>query len=147
MPDGPIQGFQSYWAYYVNGFRPEVHCQRCFKGRRVEQFCNGRAQSGESYELEAMDQYEYVYLCGVGSGPRKSLAGKNFHLPLRFAAGEAVTATTYNGYVITAANAAAVPIPALPPGWKGRDLETTRCKNFQFAVAYFGYPEEPAAVS
>jgi hypothetical protein len=147
LPDGPIQGFQFFWAYYVSGFRPEFHCQPCFKGRRVQQFCTGRAESGRAYELDAMDRFEYLYVCGVGSGPRTTLAGKNFHLPLRYAAGESVTTGTYNGYVITAENAVTLPIPALPPGWNGRDLETTRCKNFQFAVAYFGYPQSPDTVS
>ena len=77
----------------------------------------------------------------MGTGPRREVAGKNFHLPLSFEAGAVVSAATYNGYVIRAENAKALPIPALPEGWKGRDLETTRCKNFQFGVEYFGYPE------
>lgn len=85
-----------------------------------------------------MDRYEYVYICGVGSGPKKTLGGKNFHLPLKYAAGEVVRASTYNGYVISAEDAVCVPIPMLQDGWNGRDRETTRCKNFQFAVAYFG---------
>lgn len=38
-------------------------------------------------------------------------------------------------------NARELPIPALPESWEGRDRETTRCKNFQFGVAYFGYSE------
>ncbi len=76
--------------------------------------------------------------CGVGSGPKKALAAKNLHLPLEYAAGHVVRASTYNGYVIVAEDAAVVPIPMLRDGWNGRDRETTRCKNFQFAVAYFG---------
>ncbi len=104
----------------------------------MEQFCTGHVQSGRSYELDAMDRYKYVYICGVGSGPKKSLAAKNLHLPLKYAAGQVVKASTYNGYVIAAEDAAVVPIPMLQDGWNGRDRETTRCKNFQFAVAYFG---------
>jgi len=138
LSDGPIQGFRFFWAYYLSGFRPELHCQPCFKGKRVEQFCTGRVRSGLSYDLDAMDRYEYAYVCGVGSGPKRTLAGKNFHLPLKYTAGEVVTASTYNGYIITAGNAVILPIPALQDGWNGRDHETTRCKNFQFAVAYFG---------
>ncbi len=138
IPASPIQGFRFFWAFYVNGFRPEFHCQPCFKGRRVEQFCTGRVQSGRSYSLDAMDIYDYVYICGVGTGPQKMLARKNLHLPLKYATGEVVQAVTYNGYSITAENASLLSIPALPDGWHGRDRETTRCKNFQFAVAYFG---------
>ncbi len=86
-----------------------------------------------------MDRYAYVYICGVGSGPKDGLAARNLHLPMRHAPGEVVEATTYNGYKIMAEDAALLPIPALPEGWMGRDRETTRCKNFQFAVAYFGH--------
>lgn len=139
LPDDLIQGFRFFWAYYVSGFRSELHCQPCFKGRRIKEFSTGHAQSGRLYSFGAMDRFPYVYVCGVGSGPKKALAAQNFHFPLKYAEGEVVTATTYNGYVVTARNAVAVPIPALPEGWNGRDRETTRCKNFQFAVAYFGY--------
>lgn len=139
FPDGPLQGFRFFWAYYVAGFRQEFHCQPCFKGRRVEQCRTARVQSGRTYNLDRMDRYEYVYVCGVGSGPKKTLARKNLHFPLVYAAGESVAANTYNGYRITAQNARVLPIPVLPDGWNGRDRETTRCKNFQFAVAYFGY--------
>ncbi len=139
LPDGVIQGFRFFWAYYLNGFRPEFHCQPCFRGKRVEHFCTGHVQSRRTYELDEMNRYEYVYVCGVGSGPKKSLANKNFHLPLKYSAGGELTAGTYNGYIITARNAVPLPIPALEDGWNGRDRETTRCKNFQFAVAYFGY--------
>ena len=38
--------------------------------------------------------------------------------------------------------AIALPIPPLPNGWEGKPDEHVRCKNFQFAVAYFGYPKE-----
>jgi hypothetical protein len=54
-----------------------------------------------------------------------------------------VTATTWNGYTVELFNAEVLPIPPLPKGWEGLDLEHTRCKNFQFAVAYFGYPPHP----
>ncbi len=138
LPEGPVQGFRFFWAYYVSGFRPEFRCQPCFKGKPVDQFCTGRVASGRVYELDEMDRYEYVYVCGVGSGKKETRSGNNLHLPLRYAAGEVVQASTYNGYVVTAENAKALAIPALPDGWNGRDSETTRCKNFQFAVAYFG---------
>ncbi len=141
LPKGRIDGFRWFWAYYVKGFKSDFHCQDCFIGRPYETFRREGAESGRDYELDAMDLFEYVYVCGVGSGPKASLAGKNFHFPLKYAAGQSVTSCTYNGYVITAENAAAVPIQPLPPGWNGRDLETTRCKNFQFAVGQFGYPQ------
>src|SRR5678815_4401990 len=30
IPPGRIQGFRFMWAYYVNGYKPEFHCQKCF---------------------------------------------------------------------------------------------------------------------
>lgn len=140
LPDGLIQGFRFVWAFYVNGFRPERHCQPCFKGRRHVDFYTGNARSGRVYELNAMDRYPYVYICGVGMGPDKDRWGQNLHMPLVHAPGQKVTRTTYNGYVFTANDAQEVVIPPLPEGWNGRDLKTVRCKNFQFAVAQFGYP-------
>ena len=80
-------------------------------------------------------------MCAVGSGPKVDLHKQNFHLPLRYAEGQVVTEPMYNGYLVTARNAVALlPIPTLPPGWNGLDDKMTRCKNFRFGVASFGYP-------
>ena len=87
-----------------------------------------------------MDLYKYVYVCGVGCGPRTKLAAQNFHWALQYQENSAIKARTYNGYIVTAQNAVALPIPELPEGWNGRERETTRCKNFRFGVEYFGYP-------
>jgi hypothetical protein len=145
LPDGPIQGFRFIWAFYVNGFRPEHHCQMCFKGRRHEQFYTGNACSGRVYDLNAMNRYPYVYVCGVGIGPDKDRWKQNFHMPLIHSPRRTVTRTTYNGYVVCATNALEVVIPQLPEGWNGLDRKTVRCKNFQFAVAQFGYPRSGLA--
>jgi hypothetical protein len=142
LPDGLIQGFQFIWAFYVNGFRPERHCQPCFKGRRHEDFYTGSARTGRVYELRALDRYPYVYVCGRGIGPDGDRWKQNLHMPLIHAAGQTVTRTTYNGYVLTAMDAEELIIPPLPDGWNGLDLKTVRCKNFQFAVAQFGYPNQ-----
>jgi hypothetical protein len=71
----------------------------------------------------------------------------NFHLPLKLAAGARETPQTYNGYTIRVENGLALPIPELEVGWKGLDLETTRCKNFRFAVSRFGWKDEQQAAS
>jgi hypothetical protein len=141
LPAGLIQGFRFIWAFYVDGFRPEYHCQLCFKGRRHEEFYTGRACSGRVYAFNGMDRYPYLYICGVGIGPDEDRWKQNLHLPLTHAPGHTVARTSYNGYVFTASNAREVVIPPLPDGWNGRDWKTVRCKNFQFAVAQFGYPK------
>jgi hypothetical protein len=137
---GKIRGFRFFWAFYVSGFRSDVHCQQCFKGDLVKHFCTPTARSGQKVVFDQMDRYPYVYVCGVGSGPKTELAGQNFHWALRYEADSLIEAHTYNGYRATALNAVALPIPELPLGWNGRDRETTRCKNFRFGVEYFGYP-------
>jgi len=87
-----------------------------------------------------MDRYPYVYVCGVGVGPKDELWRQNLHFPLRHEEGTVAEIESYNGYRLRAQNAVQVEIPALPEGWHGKDREHTRCKNFQFAVASFGYP-------
>jgi hypothetical protein len=112
------------------------------RGKLVDDFSTRTASTGRTINFDQIEDYKYVYVCGVGDGPNSGLAKKNFHLPLRFEEGRSVSKTTFNGYVVTARNAVEMPIPALPDGWKGLGHEATSHKNFQFAVEYFGYPEQ-----
>lgn len=143
---GQIDGFQFFWARYVDGYRSDKHCQECFVGAPIPEFTTATVRTGTPVELDRIDKHKYVYVCGVGIGPRHELYRKNFHLPLRYAEGESVSAVTYNGYRVTAKNAVLLQVPALPKDWKplpdGEILADafTRCRNFQFAVNYFGYP-------
>ena len=138
---GPIRGFNFFWAYYLNGFDQTVHCQPCFKGGVSRQLSSRTAESGRLYSMNERRTFRYLYICGVGVGPRNLLCQKNFHLPLEHRPGTCEVRQTYNGYTVTVENAGALAIPELPPGWKGLDLETTRCKNFRFAVAMFGWKD------
>jgi hypothetical protein len=140
---GRIQGFRFLWAFYVNDYDPELHCQRCFRGKRVPEFCTATAESGRLVTFDQIDQYRYLYVCGVGIGRRRELRCKNFHFPLKYADGAIAEETTYNGYTFRAQNAVLLPIPGLRlgwEGWEGKTIEHVWCKNFQFAVAYLGYP-------
>ncbi len=141
----PIQGFKFFWAYYVNGFDQSVHCQPCFKGSLSRQFNTRKVQSGKLYTMNEWKAFRYLYICGVGVGPKHLLGEKNFHLPLEYRLGAREVRQTYNGYIITVENGIALPIPELEVGWKGLNLETTRCKNFRFAVRQFGWTERPEA--
>ena len=138
-----IGGFRYIWAYYVEGYKPDKHCQPCFIGARVADFSTPTAMSGKSITLDRMDKYPFVYVCGVGAGPKADLWKQNLHFPLKFLEGGVAEVTTYNGYHLRAENAARVEIPELPENWQGLSREHTRCKNFQFAVASFGYPPPP----
>jgi hypothetical protein len=133
---GKIEGFRFLWAFYVNGYDPALHCQPCFRGALVQDFSTPTARSGQPVVLDRMSRYRYVYICGVASGPKAERGQKNLHLPLEYAEGHVEEATTYNGYTFRAHNARALIIPPLPAGWGGKPDEHTRCKNFQFAVAY-----------
>jgi hypothetical protein len=137
---GPITGFRFLWAYYVNGYRPEKHCQPCFKGRRVNEFCTATASTGRQIVLDRMDRYPYLYVCGVAAGPVSERGARNLHLPLRYAEGASVEVVSYNGYRFRARNAERVEVPLLPDNWNGLARAHARCRNFQFAVSVFGYP-------
>jgi hypothetical protein len=142
--DGPIEGYRFMWAFYLKGYRPSMHCQPGLIGRVEDEFKTSTARSGRTIELKRMDRYPYVYVCGVASGPQAERGVKNLHLPLRYAPGAIATRTTFNGYVFTATDAEALPIPEpLPPGFLGiTDTAHLRCKNFRFAVSVFGPPKD-----
>lgn len=144
---GKVDGFRYFWAYWVNGFQSDTHCQPCFRGRAIPEFNTASVQCGIQLSLQKRERDQYLYICGVGSGPKAELFKRNFHLPLRYEEGRSVSAVTYNGYIVTAQNAVLLQIPALPKDWKALPDEMTRCKNFQFAVEYFGYPDDRASSS
>lgn len=137
-----IKGFRFIWAYYVKSYKPDQHCQPCFIGARVPDFATPTAMSGRTVVLDRTHRYPYVYVCGVGVGPKTDRWKQNLHFPLRYEEGSVAEISSYNGYHFRTENAAQVAIPALPENWQGKDREHTRCKNFQFAVAAFGYPPD-----
>jgi hypothetical protein len=142
---GPIEGLLSLWAFYVRGFNPKVHCQRCFRGARASNFKTRNARSGTAILFDRMDVFPYVYICAVGAGKKEERGRTNLHFPLRYEAGAVADRITYNGYRFVAENAVASPIPEPPVEWKGLAPEHYRCKNFRFGVAYFALPEQPGS--
>ena len=137
---GRIDGFRFLWALYVNGYDSSRHCQPGLKGRRVAEFCTPTALAGVTIRCDRMDRYPFIYVCGVAAGPIAERGARNLHLPLRHAPGEVVEQTTYNGYRFRAEHAALVHVPELPDNFGGLPRAHHRCRNFQFAVAMFGYP-------
>lgn len=142
LAPGRIAGFRSMWAFYVNGYNPDKHCQPCFRGSRVPHFCTPTATSGQRLEFDRMGRQPYLYICGVGSGRKDQLKEQNLHFPLVYAEGSFAEKTTYNGYRFRAENARLFDVPELPEGFQRKSREHSRCKNFQFAVEAFGYPPE-----
>jgi hypothetical protein len=143
LAPGPLRGFRFFWAYYVTGYDQSLHCQPCFKGTLSKQLNTRTARSGVVYVMNERRSFPYLYVCGVGVGPKRLLHEKNFHLPLKPEAGAHEKYETYNGYIVEVQNAVALPIPIPEEGWKGLNRETTHCKNFRFAVAHFGWTDQP----
>jgi hypothetical protein len=139
---GPIEGFRFLWAFYVNGYRVDRHCQPGLKGKRVDEFKTGNAFTEQTIVLDRLDRYPYVYICGVGKGPKSELWKQNLHMPLRFKAGSVVEMPK-GEHTFSAKDAELVEIPGpFPSGWNGiTDAQHLRCKNFRFAVGVFGAPE------
>lgn len=106
----------------------------------MSEFCTPTAMSGRRIEFDRMGRYPYLYICGVGVGPKRVLGQQNLHLPVRYIEGEVEEATSYNGYRFRLENAQRVDVPRLPDDFDGKPREHTRCRNFQFGVAAFGYP-------
>jgi len=138
LPPGHVQGFSLIGAFYVKGFLPEKHCQFCFQGLRAPNFHSRNAASGLDIVLDRLDVSDVIYVCGVAMGPENQRRYRNLHLPVRYELGATATATTYNGYEVELRNATALPIPPVPDGYNGLPTRHTRCKNFQFGLAYFG---------
>jgi hypothetical protein len=76
---GPMRGFRFFWAYRVSGFRADRHCQPCFRGSLVNEFSTRTVTSGREVQVDLHPQHRYLYVCGVGSGPKNELRLRNFH--------------------------------------------------------------------
>jgi hypothetical protein len=129
-----------------DAYDQSTHCQFCFKGSLSKQLNTHTVQTGKLFTMNERKTFRYLYICGVGVGPKDLLREKNFHLTLEYRTGAHEVRQTYNGYTIRVENGIALPIPELEVGWKGLDLETTRCKNFRFAVGQFGWKDHPKSV-
>lgn len=141
-----VVGFKYWWARYVRGFDQTTHCGFCLKGWHSKRVKRGMA-TGVTIDLDevASENFDFVYMCGVRD---KAFAqvdrvangyDDNFHLVLKPSARGRASKTTYNGLVVKAAGAVAVPITPLKAGWNGLELKYTSCRNFQFGVEQYGY--------
>ena len=72
--------------------------------------------------------------------PSLSAAHATCTFPVGMHPAEVVEQTTYNGYRFRAEHAALVHVPELADNFEGLPRAHHRCRNFQFAVAMFGYP-------
>lgn len=132
---GRIEGFRFFWAYTVTGFKPEKHCQPCFRGRLSPDMNSTNAGTG-SFEFNLPDG-ALLYICGVAAGPVRLRGERNFHLPLAFQEGASGSAHTFNGYQFAFTNAVRIPMPDPVPR-AGMKESHYRCANFRVAEKWFG---------
>ena len=143
LPPGDVEGYRFLWARYVRGFDARRHCQPCLVGPTASGFGVGTAHrvGRFDFELDRRYPYDFLYVCGLASGPKEERGAKNLHFPLRHEPGATARIATFNGYELVAHDAVEVTIPERQAkGWSGLDEETLGCKNFRFAMGQYGYP-------
>ncbi len=140
---GPVIGWRYLWAIEVWGFDHTQHCLQTFAkhSRRIPEVKPGMLSDtpvevtfGPTPEGRAPS---FLYVCGVAvvGGYRN-----NLHLAVKPRRGGFAHITAYTGDVLTVVGGDAQQIPELPHLYKGMSSEFTTCRNFQWAVAAFGWP-------
>ena len=133
-----VEGFNYFWLKYVLGFDPAHHCAQCLIGPYDDRF-GGEVRYGSQRTLVdtpmVLDRspFECIYLCGNSGVWRLNLHVAFIHKP-----GESFMVPTFNGYQVIVENGVRLPIPPLRDKWRGLPKAFTTCRNFQFAVAFFG---------
>ena len=127
-----LTGFTHFWLRYVRGFSPHFHCQQSLRGTSDPRFRKGMPL-GNPITLLDFYRFDYIYLCGVAPKPCPGL-----HLALKVSPGVLIETETYNGIRIRVEGASDLDIPSLPDGFAGMSRRFTRCRNWQFGVAYYG---------
>lgn len=128
---GVHEGQEQYrflWGYYVTGFKPWEHCQRCLRGSRAL----GISPTMGNGPIELFRPTDYFYLCGYAKGPAANRGANNLHLAVEPAPGETASITSTYGPTFTIAGARKIVIPDStdPPAAYG--AFDYRCMNFRF---------------
>lgn len=132
---GPVGGWEYLWSKHVAGFDHTTHCAACLRGGWDRTVKVGMMPGSYEIELRA----PYFYLCGVAD---EGYFRNNLHLPVVAMAGETAEVVAWTGDRFRIEGARELAIPELPHLWKGMDYSYTTCRNFQWALATFGWPNE-----
>ena len=145
---GPrVTGYPYLWIKAVTGFDHRAHCARCLKGPFLKATGDWVPPPNHWHEYTVPASAKALYICGVS----KKGYVFNLHAPclpendvpfagrLRHHAGFAMPLMDEQRLVVE--GAVLMEIPALPDGWHHLPKSFTRCRNFQFGVQYFGWPE------
>lgn len=127
---GHLVGWSYFWGWYVTGFNPEQHCQKCFFGYRSQKVKNGM-RINDPIVLDEHPDADFFYLCGGDEGWDYN---KNFHLALRYNPDFDTRAKMSTGTPVLVTNSQYIEIPPLEIGFNGKDRKFTTCRNYQFGV-------------
>ena len=130
---GLLRPWQYFWGWYVTGFDPANHCQKCLLGWRSEKVKNGMPV-GPEIALDEHAPFDYFYLCG---GDLSWRWAKNFHLAVRYREGIDTTARCSTGQEVIVRNAEYVEIQPVAEGFDGKGPSFTTCRNYQFGVGAY----------
>lgn len=134
FPDGGnLRPWAYFWGWYVTGFDPKQHCQKCFFGWRSNKVKNGMSLRGPIV-LDEHPDADFFYLCG---GDIDWKYDKNFHLALRHNPEFDTKARMPTGGRVLVTNSEYIEIPHLEVGFNGMDRKFTTCRNFRFGVAAY----------
>jgi hypothetical protein len=121
--------YRFLWGFYVRGFKPWHHCQKCFLGTRADGICPSMKNVPRLPLLRSMD---YFYLCGYAKGPAANRGANNLHLAVEPADGETATITSNYGPVFTFEDARRIVIPESNAPRAAYGEFDYRCMNFRF---------------
>ena len=139
MADGPaVRRYRWFWIRAVTGFDPRFHCARCLRGRWLHRTSTPWPADGRL--VFAFRPGEVAYVCGV-----TRRWSDNLHVAIDpWTPGEGAEAPMLGGGVLCIEGGIRLEIPALPDGWRGLGREFTKCRNFQFGVAWSGLSKNEA---
>lgn len=133
-----MRGYPYLWIKTVEGFNPREHCAKCLKGNFIRTGGHYIPPVNEWRTIDVPAQAKAIYVCGVSSGGY----AQNLHAPLvPDQDADPIHIEMTHGQALIVEGAKMLRIPPLPDRWHGLPKSFTSCRNFQFAVATFGYPE------
>jgi hypothetical protein len=135
-------GYRYLWLKFVSGFAPNRHCARCLSGGYSKRVRNNLPEGPQVLVMDEKPEAACLYLCGVTPGALWQAWGNNLHIPFVPEAGSVIEKVDYRGQLFVIENARELTFPPLPDGWGGYNRSYTTCRNFQFAVDYFGARNE-----
>ena len=136
---GPrVRGYPYLWIKSVEGFNHREHCAKCLKGDFIRTGGHYVPPVNEWRELPMPPKAKAIYVCGVSSAGY----AHNLHAPLVPDPGaDPIHIELMHGQSLVIEHAKMLIIPPLPDRWHGLPKVFTSCRNFQFAVSLFGYPD------